>query len=1802
MDLSNSLKKNKKKSTSLGSTKTTDNKLIEAEQTSLPQSNNNTFKNELKTPASVNKSNGQIKLSSNTEGLPMGTTHLYVPALQEDENNMQQNEERPGEEEIINLKDDSDADEDVFRRYYRQKIWFILLIRFCCIASVVSVCMNTPQTFKKHPSLRYITLVVDIVTGLILTCEALIKIRAKGFILSPKAYLRSPGRILEFVMVWCIIVSIVLQVLELAIALDDKAQHYLLVSFIRAPRPLLLLRVMKSVLNLSLPKTVSLRSMKQIWGVLLFTLYFMTLAALIGVQIFGVIKYYCVKETALVNEVKYTDLLIPATRCSPLDYAFQCPKGFTCKELKLKKFRQDRRYFDQILTGLLSVYEAASMEGWSFVMYDAMNSRYFLYSVLYFVCVIFFIAWLVRNVFIAIITEAFADLRVQVSRLSKRKKPKQHEQYQVLKHEADGTVLLVREEQVALKHSPIRRTVLKCVHSRLFQYFIHICVLVDACVQGFVPEMSFTKYVQVGFTILFNIEALLKICGMGFSNYRQSLPCRFEGVLCIGSTAFLAPVFMGVRGFAVFQVLRPFRLILFWKSLTAFLKRILGSGKKISSLILFTLSALVIVSGITLQLFCGIGINETDYDFDIFPKAMRAMYQVFMAEAWNEVMDKVLFVGGYGFSFLVYPVFILVHLLGATILVSVFVALILDNLELSEELKMLKQRRLGEEVADTHEKLPHRLRVFDHLKPRPKVIDMDNVECSLPKIRRSFVTNYVSSADDIDNVPLVISNLPNKPKDKQEEPTSNADIQLSFVQNKPRDRSYLARFRKQSSVTALMQDAHKKRMSIHSTASEGSIKTPSSKSFRRSSRTISVGSKRHRNTAEPRSPHLAHQPLGKRVTNASSVIYQTNKLKNDKNRKLSRDQKDIDVSLVRQKLEEAQRKKEIRIENLRENHPKFDESLFIFSTNNPIRKFIQKIVHARYDTFTKDERSTQLGAFSFDRLKRYLGSQTYLDWVMLFFTQVSCLAMLLETPSHRTFDSPWLSSIEYVFVVTTSIELALKIIADGLFLSPKAFIQDVGGALHVMIYIVSLTYVCWQPDVIPPASGAQILLVLRALRPLRIITLAPPLRKVVWILVSGYRDMLKVALLQVILMFVFASYGVQTFRGKLKRCNDRNITLQADCIGAFQVQLAAPKKLNELQGEMPTMLVPRVWRNPRNFNFDTMNAAFLALFEVLSLEGWTDVRDIMHEQVGWTGSIYPHVYVFFACLIGLTLFIGVIVGSFNENKGLALLTVQQKRWKDLKKKLELAQPLHLPSKPLEGSLKSRLFEIFAGARYQKFYALIVLINCGTLFFGQWEPRNIDDNTLWLSCIIISIICCTFFTFEAILKIYSFTFKGYWLSWRNRFDFVLTLFGNIYIIWTVFSCHVEATENSTCSGSRMLGVSIFVLRFLTLSGKHNGLRMLMLTVVMSLTKSFYTISVLVMIMTCYAFVGVIMFGSVKHGLALNRQVNFETSWNALLVLFRVTTGEDWHRIMHDAMIAKPYCRTKPRMNYWESNCGNRTAALLFFNSYYVIISYIFLNLFIAVVIENFSIFYSTDDDPIMSQQEIQHYQEIWNVVDRDKSGSISVRAARFLLRLLGGSFDLEKQKQYDPLYFKRVCAEIEKKRSGKNVSFHNLLFILAFNKIDISKSLQLEERLAREELESVILEEVATETIRRWLTEVLKRMRGSKPTNKCERKLSGISGLSEPSINSLHSDFDEMNASATSLHSSVAAGMFPHPMLGHFSPGSSYETMESTTTGLRKRVGDNVASAAPDSPSGGVKRKRELKSDFYSWWDDEVEDC
>jgi len=87
------------------------------------------------------------------------------------------------------------------------------------------------------------------------------------------------------------------------------------------------------------------------------------------------------------------------------------------------------------------------------------------------------------------------------------------------------------------------------------------------------------------------------------------------------------------------------------------------------------------------------------------------------------------------------------------------------------------------------------------------------------------------------------------------------------------------------------------------------------------------------------------------------------------------------------------------------------------------------------------------------------------------------------------------------------------------------------------------------------------------------------MRKVVYELCRGFKEILLVSILLIVLMFVFASYGVQLFGGRLARCNDPSIERREDCVGVFLRRVFVTKmKLGPGENETyPSMLVPRVW-------------------------------------------------------------------------------------------------------------------------------------------------------------------------------------------------------------------------------------------------------------------------------------------------------------------------------------------------------------------------------------------------------------------------------------------------------------------------------------------------------------------------------------------------------------------------------------------------------------------------------------------------
>jgi len=1347
-------------------------------------------------------------------------------------------------------------------------------------------------------------------------------------------------------------------------------------------------------------------------------------------------------------------------------------------------------------------------------MYETIDSSSYL-GVIYFIVLIVFVAWLTKNIFIAIVTEVFADLRSQVHSLYNLPKSSLDKESSktFISHKSEAGLQLIQGDQFE-REGVFRLMLKKIVRSYIFTWFFLCCILIDASLQG-VLGIDNRIIAQVIFTVVFDIEVLIKIAAFGAKNYFANVPYRFECLLAVGSTAFLTPLCLKLDNhepYAIFNVMRPFRLALAWPSLAYFLKRILGGGKKLGSLLLFTGIFIVVAAGVSLQLFCNI---KHDILFQTFPSAAKVMFQVLMQEAWNEELHKMINLAN---NAVVFVYFILYHMFAAVILISVFVALILDNLEFDEEVKVMKQHHI-KEATDVNYKMPLRLKIFQKMKARPKIVRMDNIGCNIPKVRESFMAHYLH---DVSESIAFDSSIITRLHDIQSA-TGNLGFNLIGIEADATSTYQNKQLRKQSSVSALIRMSHQRKDIL-----DGSVK----QLHRRESN--------GRRTSALRRRQLSHQKsFGQNTIGRKNIMQEqsfdlgvfprhympTNRFQL-KSTQDGKTEKVLDT--VRHRLREAQRSKEAKLNDLRENFPYFDKSIFLLPYDNAIRQMFRKIVHARYIAFSDNSEQRLFSAFSLNRFKKYLGSQTYLDWIMMFLTHISCYALLFETPERRAFEHPLLKVIEYVFVVTTTVEIGLKSLADGLILTPTALLKDFGGILHFFIYIVALVHVCWHPESIKPISFAQILLVLRALRPLRIITLAPPLRNIVQIFVRGYKDILKVAILQLLLMFVFAIYGVNMFQNRLALCTDPNLS-RKNCTGLCTIELPGPKGMSTIGGKKISLQVPCVWRNPRNFNFDNLPNALLALFEVLSLEGWTEVRDILEQRVGSYASLYLHVYVFLACLIGLTLFIGVVVSNFNENKGTALLTVDQRRWEDLKKRLKLSQPIHLPPRPEDSEKIAFMYDFFQAKLYRILYAFVVALNGITLMVAEWHPFSFKayergEKEFLLSFTVVAIIFAFMFLVDLAAKVTCYGFFGYWLSWRNRFDFILTVLG---IIWSIFQI-ISYWETSIRPTALQCGVALIIFRLFSLAGKIESIRMIILTLGMSLYKSFYTISVLFVIMWCYALIGVIMFGSTRFGVALNRHANFRNSWYALLLLFRVTTGEDWNRVMHDCMVCPPMCSQSADDNYWETDCGHLVVAPLFFFSYYVIVTYIFLNLFIAVVIENFSLFSSTDEDMLMSSSDIKVFQEVWNIVDTDHSGKLSARRAKLVLGLCISrlKFNLTS----DRFLYKRMCAEVHRISNGKEVSFHDLLLVLAYNdsRVKISRNLQLAERLSREDQVRAITEEVAAQTIRMWCLRMWReKIENRRSRNRSFAKQSVVSAVSTISADSEFSDLDDLSASAAS---------------------------------------------------------------------------
>jgi len=191
---------------------------------------------------------------------------------------------------------------------------------------------------------------------------------------------------------------------------------------------------------------------------------------------------------------------------------------------------------------------------------------------------------------------------------------------------------------------------------------------------------------------------------------------------------------------------------------------------------------------------------------------------------------------------------------------------------------------------------------------------------------------------------------------------------------------------------------------------------------------------------------------------------------------------------------------------------------------------------------------------------------------------------------------------------------------------------------------------------------------------------------------------------------------------------------------------------------------------------------------------------------------------------------------------------------------------------------------------------------------------------------------------------------------------------------------------------------------------------------------------------YAVLGMNLFTYLALDGDINEDRNFVSFGNACLLLFQCLTGDGWSSMMDDAMITPERgCDPHPEDGS-PSDCGS-PLALPYFMSFVVIATFVFLNLVVAVILENFTALGSTNPD-LVSANDIADFKDEWGLYDPDANGWIDAKDLPNLVMNLKAPLGLKNTSMLSGPNPRgkalRFCLSLGLKASGGGVQFRDVL--------------------------------------------------------------------------------------------------------------------------------------------------------------------
>ncbi|XP_078288616.1 sodium channel protein type 5 subunit alpha isoform X8 [Panthera onca] len=692
----------------------------------------------------------------------------------------------------------------------------------------------------------------------------------------------------------------------------------------------------------------------------------------------------------------------------------------------------------------------------------------------------------------------------------------------------------------------------------------------------------------------------------------------------------------------------------------------------------------------------------------------------------------------------------------------------------------------------------------------------------------------------------------------------------------------------------------------------------------------------------------------------------------------------------------------------------------------------------------------------------------------------------------------------YVFVL----EMLLKWVAYGF----KKYFTNAWCWLDFLIVDVSLISLAANTLGFAEMGPIKSLRTLRALRPLRALSRFEGMRVVVNALVGAIPSIMNVLLVCLIFWLIFSIMGVNLFAGKFGRCINQtegdlplNYTIvnnKSDC-ESFNVT-----------GEL-------YWTKVK-VNFDNVGAGYLALLQVATFKGWMDIMYAavdsrgFEEQPQWEYNLYMYIYfvifIIFGSFFTLNLFIGVIIDNFNQQKKKIrgqdiFMTEEQKKYYNAMKKLGSKKPQKPIPRPLN-KYQGFLFDIVTKQAFDVTIMFLICLNMVTMMVETDDQSPEKVNILAK----INLLFVAIFTGECIIKMAALRHYYFTNSW-NIFDFVVVI---LSIVGTVLSDIIQKYFFSPTL-FRVIRLAR-IGRILRLIRGAKGIRTLLFALMMSLPALFNIGLLLFLVMFIYSIFGMANFAYVKWEAGIDDMFNFQTFANSMLCLFQITTSAGWDGLLSPILnTGPPYCDPNlPNSNGSRGNCGSPAVGILFFTTYIIISFLIVVNMYIAIILENFSVATEESTEPL-SEDDFDMFYEIWEKFDPEATQFIEYSALSDFADALSEPLRIAKPNQISLINMDLPMV------SGDRIHCMDILF--AFTKRVLGESgemdalkIQMEEKFMAANPSKISYEPITT-TLRRKHEEVSATIiqrafrrhllqRSMKHASFLFRQQAGSSGLSE----------------------------------------------------------------------------------------------